>query len=207
MRLAALARNFDASLTLFADALLRPDFDDGEWRRVHELHLAALVREQDDPQAVARKVSLRAFFGDEHPYGRPPSGTPTGVEAIKRGDVVNFYADHFGPRRAVLLVAGDLTREDAEAALEGAFGTCLRSPNADPAVLVEKTDWHDDATSRMAEAMETLDDRSRDILQSRWLTEDKQTLHELADVYGVSAERIRQIEATAIKKLGVAMEV
>ena len=66
---------------------------------------------------------------------------------------------------------------------------------------------HDDATSRMREALTTLDDRSRDILESRWLTEDKQTLHELADIYGVSAERIRQIEANAIKKLGVAMEV
>jgi RNA polymerase sigma-32 factor len=59
----------------------------------------------------------------------------------------------------------------------------------------------------MREALTTLDDRSRDILESRWLTEDKQTLHELADQYGVSAERIRQIEASAIKKLGVVMEV
>jgi RNA polymerase sigma-32 factor len=59
----------------------------------------------------------------------------------------------------------------------------------------------------MREALTTLDDRSRHILESRWLTEDKQTLHELADQYGVSAERIRQIEASAIKKLGVVMEV
>ena len=83
----------------------------------------------------------------------------------------------------------------------------LRSPEADPSVLVEKSDWHDDATSRMREALTTLDDRSRHILESRWLTEDKQTLHKLADQYGVSAERIRQIEASAIKKLGVVMEV
>jgi RNA polymerase sigma-32 factor len=83
----------------------------------------------------------------------------------------------------------------------------LPSPDADPAVLVEKTDWNDDATSRMREALTTLDDRSRHILESRWLTEEKQTLHKLADHFGVSAERIRQIEASAIKKLGVAMEV
>ncbi len=83
----------------------------------------------------------------------------------------------------------------------------LPSPNADPAAQVEKTDWHDDATHRMAEAMTTLDERSRHILESRWLTENKQTLHELADVYGVSAERIRQIEANAIKKLRTAMAV
>ncbi len=81
----------------------------------------------------------------------------------------------------------------------------LPSENADPAVLVEKTDWNDDATSRMAEAMKDLDERSQDILQSRWLTESKMTLHELADRYGVSAERIRQIEANAIKKLRTAI--
>ena len=83
----------------------------------------------------------------------------------------------------------------------------LPSPDADPAVLVEKTDWHDDATSRMADAITTLDDRSRHILESRWLTEDKQTLHELADQYDISAERIRQIEVNAIKKLRTAMAV
>jgi RNA polymerase sigma-32 factor len=83
----------------------------------------------------------------------------------------------------------------------------LPSPDSDPAVLVEKTDFRDDATQRMHEAMTTLDDRSRHILESRWLTEDKQTLHELADEYGVSAERIRQIEANAIKKIRTAMAV
>ncbi len=83
----------------------------------------------------------------------------------------------------------------------------LPSKNADPAELVEKSDFHDDATARMAEAMEDLDERSQDILRSRWLTEEKQTLHELADKYGVSAERIRQLEANAIKKLRTAIVV
>ena len=82
----------------------------------------------------------------------------------------------------------------------------LPSPDADPAVLVEKFDWHDDATTRMREALTTLDDRSRHILETRWLAEEKQTLHQLADVYGVSAERIRQIEGNAIKKLQKQME-
>ena len=96
------------------------------------------------------------------------------------------------------------SRDDDRAFAPAAY---LTSPSEDPAKLVENTDWRDDATSRMREALTALDDRSRDILESRWLTDDKQTLHELADTYGVSAERIRQIEANAIKKLGVAMEV
>ena len=81
----------------------------------------------------------------------------------------------------------------------------LPSPNANPASQVEKADWTDDATKRMTTAMKDLDDRSRDILQNRWLTDTKMTLHELADRYGVSAERIRQVEANAIKKLRTAI--
>ena len=83
----------------------------------------------------------------------------------------------------------------------------LPSPEGDPATLVENADFHDDATTRMTAAMQGLDERSQDILESRWLTESKLTLHELADRYGVSAERIRQIEANAIKKLRTAMAV
>ncbi len=81
----------------------------------------------------------------------------------------------------------------------------LPAQDSDPAKLVEDFDWESDATTRMAAAIETLDERSRDIVQSRWLTEDKKTLHQLAEVYGVSAERIRQIEVNAIKKLRGAM--
>ena len=83
----------------------------------------------------------------------------------------------------------------------------LPSPDADPAALVEAEDWNHDATSRMASALNILDDRSRRILEKRWLTEDKMTLHELAAEYGISAERIRQLEANAIKKLRNAMAV
>ena len=83
----------------------------------------------------------------------------------------------------------------------------LPSPDADPATLVEAEDWHTDATTRMASALKILDDRSRDILEKRWLTEKKMTLHELAAEYGVSAERIRQLETNAIKKLRNAMAV
>ena len=81
----------------------------------------------------------------------------------------------------------------------------LPSPDANPATLVEKADWTDDATEHMTVAMKDLDERSRDILQNRWLTDKKMTLHELADRYGVSAERIRQVEANAIKKLRTAI--
>jgi RNA polymerase sigma-32 factor len=77
----------------------------------------------------------------------------------------------------------------------------LPAPDSDPAVAVERAEWDDDVTDKVAHAMAQLDARSQAVLRARWMTDQKATLHELADEYGVSAERIRQIEANAIKKL------
>ena len=77
----------------------------------------------------------------------------------------------------------------------------LSSPDSDPAESVEADEWESDSSDRLQTAIARLDDRSRDILQRRWMTDDKATLHELADKYGVSAERIRQIESNALGKL------
>ena len=77
----------------------------------------------------------------------------------------------------------------------------LPSPDADPAEQVESAESSEDESDRLHEAMERLDARSREIVQRRWMSDDKATLHELADKYGVSAERIRQIESSAIGKL------
>nr|WP_299243869.1 RNA polymerase sigma factor RpoH [uncultured Halomonas sp.] len=71
----------------------------------------------------------------------------------------------------------------------------------DPAVQLEDNDWEEDSTRRLQTALASLDERSQDILRSRWLTDSKATLHELADTYGVSAERIRQLEKNAMKKI------
>ncbi|HEU4530850.1 MAG TPA: RNA polymerase sigma factor RpoH [Steroidobacteraceae bacterium] len=77
----------------------------------------------------------------------------------------------------------------------------LPAPDSDPALAVENEEWEDATADSVAAAFRTLDERSRDILSSRWMSEHKATLHELAERYGVSAERIRQIEANAIRKL------
>lgn len=71
----------------------------------------------------------------------------------------------------------------------------------DPSMILEKEDGRSNSHEGLASGMEILDDRSRAILQRRWLEEEKSTLHELADEYGVSAERIRQIEKAAMKKI------
>ena len=83
--------------------------------------------------------------------------------------------------------------------------TYLQQHGADPAVLLENADWGGHEHDLLADAMATLDERSQDIRASRWLAEKKATLHELAEKYQVSAERIRQLEQSAMKKLKAAV--
>jgi RNA polymerase sigma-32 factor len=77
----------------------------------------------------------------------------------------------------------------------------LRDDQADPADALEREDWEVQTSHRLSEALERLDPRSRDIVQRRWLNDDKPTLHDLAAEYQISAERIRQLESNAMKKL------
>ena len=81
----------------------------------------------------------------------------------------------------------------------------LEDHSADPALEVEASDWQRSSEQQLHLALSDLDERSRDILAQRWLADEKATLHELADRYGVSAERIRQLEQGAMKKLRAAM--
>jgi RNA polymerase sigma-32 factor len=83
----------------------------------------------------------------------------------------------------------------------------LEDNRYDPARQLEDSDWEDNNTERLMVAMNRLDARSREILARRWLSEDKATLHELAAEYGVSAERIRQLEKNAMDKIKAALSV
>lgn len=82
----------------------------------------------------------------------------------------------------------------------------LEDHRFNPAVLVEDADYAKSSVNSLEAALTQLDERSRDILQQRWLSNEKSTLHELASEYGVSAERIRQLEKNAMKKVRVMME-
>ena len=82
----------------------------------------------------------------------------------------------------------------------------LEDASSNPAELVTEADAAARASRQLAAALSELDARSRDILHARWLAEDKTTLKDLAERYGVSAERIRQIERNAMKKLRKHME-
>lgn len=82
----------------------------------------------------------------------------------------------------------------------------LHDVNSDPAYLIEQETSEERGREHLLLALERLDERSQDILQQRWLAEDKATLHDLADKYSVSAERVRQLEKNAMKKLRQYME-
>ena len=77
----------------------------------------------------------------------------------------------------------------------------LYAQNDDPAVVLENAEWQGHEQKLLSQALDELDERSLDIVSSRWLAEEKATLHELAERHQVSAERIRQLEQNAMKKL------
>jgi RNA polymerase sigma-32 factor len=77
----------------------------------------------------------------------------------------------------------------------------LPNPADDPAMAVERADWAESSQASLVDALTALDSRSRSIVERRWLSDEKSTLHELAAEYGVSAERIRQIEVAALARM------
>jgi len=97
----------------------------------------------------------------------------------------------------------DADDEDAASFAPAAY---LEDHSHDPATLIEANDWEQDSHSRLGVALAALNERSRDIVTRRWLNDEKATLQELASEYGVSVERIRQIEQQAMKKLRSALE-
>ena len=126
-------------------------------------------------------------------------------------DEVNAVAESLGVEpREVREMESRLTGQDMafDPAADADDDTAFQAPahylednRYDPARQLEEADWSDSANASLHDALDGLDERSRDILHQRWLAEEKATLHELAAKYNVSAERIRQLEKNAMTKL------
>lgn len=125
-------------------------------------------------------------------------------------DEVNAVAEDLGVKRTDVLEMekrlsgldiGFDGPDDNDENIAPAPANYLEDISLEPARLVEQSNWTDNQQTHLYAALKDLDERSRDILQQRWLTDTKSTLHQLAAQYGVSAERIRQLESNAIKKL------
>ncbi len=109
-------------------------------------------------------------------------------------------------RLSAVDAAFDAGADDDDDSAYQAPANYLEDKRFDPSVMLEQADWTENSVNSLEAALSELDDRSRDILQQRWLNEEKSTLHELAAVYGISAERIRQLEKNAMKKVRTCME-
>ncbi len=77
----------------------------------------------------------------------------------------------------------------------------LEDKTSDLAMNVESENWENHTNNRLVMAITSLDERSQHVIRARWLDDNKATLQELADYYQVSAERIRQLEKNAMRKL------
>ncbi len=131
-------------------------------------------------------------------------------------DEVDRVADDLGVKPEVVMemesrlsgqdIGFDMSSADDDESAFMAPAAFLQGETASPAVNAEDEDWEQHHHDLLFEGIESLDDRSRDIIQSRWLLDPRSTLQELADKYGVSAERIRQLEAAALKKLKARFE-
>ncbi|WP_396244869.1 RNA polymerase sigma factor RpoH [Hafnia paralvei] len=109
-------------------------------------------------------------------------------------------------RMAAQDMAFDMSNDDDESS-PAAPVLFLQDKSSDFANDIEDDNWDSHAADKLTLAMEGLDERSQHIIRARWLDDDnKATLQELADQYGVSAERVRQLEKNAMKKLRAAIE-
>jgi len=137
----------------------------------------------------SQKTRLGWFKSEEIDHVAETLGV-TRANVIEMENRLNNYDIGFDP----------ISDEDDDTAYL-APANSLTSNTPSPELLLEAQDTEQNNSHMLGEALENLDDRSKAIVTRRWLNEPKATLHELADEYGVSAERIRQIESNAFKSI------
>ena len=159
-------------------------------------------------KVATTKAQRKLFFNLRSQKKRLAWLTHEEAKAVAKDLNVEVKHVHEMERRLSAFDAGfDAGADDSDESAFQAPANYLEDTRYDPAKQLEAADWSDDNTTRLHEALKTLDERSQVILQRRWLNEDeKSTLHELADEFGVSAERIRQLEKNAMKKVRNVME-
>ena len=145
----ALSNNTDAAMELLSDVALHPAFQDKEVERIRSQRLVAILQESDQPVSAALRVGQKAVYGDQ-PYGFRPVGTTESVKAVKQADMAAFWAAHYTPKDAALILAGDMNEADAKKLAEKYFGgwnagaaaaTAVPAPPAPPTrkiVIVDK---------------------------------------------------------------------
>ncbi len=121
--LSALTANLDASLDIFADVILNPEFPESEIERVRKQQLARIAQEKSSPFSLAQRLLPKLLYGKEHAYGVSFTGTGDDetVNAITRDDMQRFYTSWFQPAGSILIAVGDTTLEELRGKLESRF--------------------------------------------------------------------------------------
>jgi zinc protease len=114
--------SFNIALDLISDSARNPGFAPREIELQRKQMLSGLQVSYDDPEYLAGAVFDRLVYGS-HPYGRPDGGTPESIASITRDDLLAFHKAWFGANNAILAIVGDVTREEAFAGAERAFGS------------------------------------------------------------------------------------
>jgi zinc protease len=128
-RLYCLRRHLPAALDVYADVLQHPVFPEAELDRQRNILLGRMLQVRDEPNALASMAVAAALYGQDHPYGRPQPGTPSGLKSITREELSEFYRRWIRPDRATLIVVGDTTLAEISGELEKVL-SAWRAPAA-----------------------------------------------------------------------------
>lgn len=122
--LVSLTTNLEPSLDLFADVILYPSFADSELDRLKAERLAGIQREKANPVQMALRVMPTLYYGDDHAYSNPltGSGTEESVMNMDRDDLLRYHSTWFKPNNATLIVVGDIDLETIVPLLETRLG-------------------------------------------------------------------------------------
>jgi predicted Zn-dependent peptidase len=133
-----LSENADAMLGLLSDAVRRPKLAAKDFDRLKRQTVASLLQQRSSPQGLAFEVFPALIYGEDHPFGHPPSGTPQTVASIELADVKAQHERVIGPNTSALIASGAITLEEAVALAKKRFGDWThRVPDVKPVPEVQ----------------------------------------------------------------------
>ena len=128
LSLLSLKKNFAGALDIVADVARNPLFPAAEVERQRASRLADLGQHLDDASAVAEIVTSAALFGSQHPFGHLELGSEAAIRATSRAHLLAFWEQYYLPNNSALVLAGDLSAEEARALAEASFGSWKSGP-------------------------------------------------------------------------------
>ncbi len=142
----ALESQWRGALEVVADVVRNPSFPAEDLERIRRQRLTDLSRIADDPAAIAPRAARALLYGQTSSYGHPASGTEASVQSLKRTELAEHYASHFGPTGATFVVAGQVTAAEVVALTERHFGDWQPQPLPQTGTLTG-TDTSPDAST------------------------------------------------------------